>query len=149
MTASLLALTLLPGVVSIASAAATPAQRCAVAKNMAASKKIAGALRCHRRAYVAAAPVDPACLAAMEARYDRAIARAEFAGGCQRTDDRAAIDGAVESCVSEIVARTPPTSPARIAARSWAQASAANGSPRRIASTAVAPSARPARSVTG
>ena len=87
-----------------------PAATCAAAKQEAAAKKIAAKLKCWRKAIGnGAASADPACLAAAEAKFDAAIAKAEAKGGCAVTGDGSAIEDAADSCVDSIVTLTPVT----------------------------------------
>src|SRR5262249_8180446 len=53
------------------------AQKCGVAKSKAAAKKLAKKIKCQQKAFIAGAAVDPACLSAVEAKFDAAIAKAE------------------------------------------------------------------------
>ena len=91
-------------------AGGTPAQKCAAAKSKAASKKIASKLRCYQKASLAGQPVDSACLTAAETKFSTTIPKIEGKGGCLVTGDANAIEGAVDTCVDNIVTLTPATS---------------------------------------
>ncbi len=89
-------------------ASATPAQKCAVAKNKAAAKKIGAKLKCWQKAFATGATsADTACLMAAEMKFNTAIGKAEAKGGCAVTGDGNAIEGAADKCVSNIVTLTP------------------------------------------
>ena len=90
-------------------AAGSPFTKCAIAKNKAASKKIAAKLKCWQKAYAGAPTADPSCLSAAEEKFTLAIASAEKKGGCVVTGDASAIEGAVDSCVTSVVTLTPAT----------------------------------------
>ena len=90
-------------------AGGTPEQKCAAAKNKAASKKIASKLRCYQKAFVAGKAVDPACLMAAENKFNTTIPKIENKGGCVVNGDANAIEGTVDTCVNNIVALTPVT----------------------------------------
>ena len=90
-------------------AAETPAQKCAVAKNKAAAKKVAAKLKCWEQALAkGAASPDMACLMAAETKFTTAIMKAEAKGGCVVTGDASRIEGVADTCVSDIVNKTPP-----------------------------------------
>ena len=106
-----LAVALLVLVVSarLVHAGATPAEKCAVAKNKEAVKKVAAKANCWQKAFRSgAATADPSCLSAAVSKFDTAIAKAEAKGGCVVTGDASAIESAADTCVSSIVALTPP-----------------------------------------
>jgi hypothetical protein len=87
----------------------TPAQKCAVAKNKAAAKKIVSKLKCNQTAISKGVAVDPACLTDTEVKFNTAIMKIEAAGGCAVIGDANAIEAAVDACVSNMVALTPVT----------------------------------------
>src|SRR5262249_7441648 len=87
--------------------AATPGQRCAVAKLKAAATKTASKLRCYRRALNAGAAVDQECLAAAETRFLARLGRIEGAGGCATLNDAAAVEAAVDACADTLVSILP------------------------------------------
>ncbi len=88
--------------------AATPVQKCAVAKSKAASKKLTAKMKCWQKAFATGAvSADAACLTAAETKFSDAISKAEAKGGCASIGDEAAIEGAVDTCVSNLVALTP------------------------------------------
>ena len=76
-----------------------PAQKCAVAKSKAAAKKFAKKIKCYQKAFIASGAVDPACLTAIETKFDAAIAKAEQPGGCFIVGDGANIETVVDGCV--------------------------------------------------
>lgn len=105
---SLVALLVLVSSAGIIYAGATPAQKCAVAKNKAAAKKVAAKLKCWQKAYsTGAASADADCLATAEAKFVKAIEKAEAKGGCVTPGDGDVIEGLVDQCVGGIVGRTP------------------------------------------
>jgi hypothetical protein len=92
----------------LAHAAATPGQKCAVAKNKAASKKVVAKLKCWQKAIAAGLDnADAACLTAAETKFTDSISKAEAKGGCAISGDAAAIESAVDTCVGDLVALTP------------------------------------------
>jgi hypothetical protein len=97
------ALSLLAGV-RAAEGEATRADRCAVAKLKAASKKAAAKLRCHEKALVQGGRVAPACLLAADDRFLVAFAKAELKGGCATTRDQAEVEDQVERFVTGLLA---------------------------------------------
>jgi hypothetical protein len=93
-------------------AGATPAQKCAVAKQKAAAKKVSAKLKCWQKAIAAGtASADPACLTTAETKFTTAVAKAETKGGCVETGEAGVIENTVDTCVNNIVARTPSTNP--------------------------------------
>lgn len=96
---------LLPAISAGAHPGQTPQQKCAIAKNKAAAKKIAAKLKCQQKALEVGA-VDPACLTAAETKFNGAIAKAEATGECAVTGDGPTIESAVDACVSAIVTLT-------------------------------------------
>src|SRR5262249_34329460 len=100
--ACLLIASIIGGVPAGAGAGLSPAQRCSIAKDKAAAKKIASKLKCREKAVTLGAPVDPACVAIAESKFDAAIAKAEAFGGCATNGDGATIESAVDSCVDSI-----------------------------------------------
>ena len=91
-------------------AAGTPAQKCNVAKNKAAAKKIGAKLKCWQKALATgAASADPACLMAAETKFTTAIGKIDAKGGCVHTGDASTIEGFADQCVSNIVALTSAT----------------------------------------
>jgi hypothetical protein len=87
----------------------TPAQRCAAAKNKAAAAKIDRKLKCHSKAILAGSAVDASCLSAAEVKFATAIRKAETKGGCTVTGDLETLEAACDTCVGDVVARTPVT----------------------------------------
>lgn len=85
--------------------------KCSTAKQKAAAKKIGATLKCHQKAAADAVPVDPECLAKVDAKFSEAIAKAEARGGCIVTGDEAALDQACDECVDGIRGLTPTAPP--------------------------------------
>jgi hypothetical protein len=96
---------LLPAISAGAHPSQTPGQKCSIAKNKAAAKKIAAKLNCQQKALEVGA-VDPTCLTAAETKFNDAIDKAEAAGGCAVTGDGPTIESAVDVCVNTIVTLT-------------------------------------------
>jgi hypothetical protein len=101
---ALAAVTALP-----AHASPTPEQKCAVAKNKAASKKLAGTLKCHQKAILQGTVAAPQCLAEAEAKFASAIQKADARGGCVTTGDAVIIEAGVDVCAMQFLALTPAT----------------------------------------
>ncbi len=99
--------------VGIIHARATPAQKCAAAKQMAAVKKVASKLKCHQKANARGVPVDQACLTTAERKFSEAITKAESRarGGCAVTGNEAAIEQVCDTCVDDIRNLTPVIPP--------------------------------------
>jgi hypothetical protein len=91
----------------LAHAAGTPGQKCAQAKNKAASKKLASKLKCWQKAIGSGATVDPACLTAAETKYGSAIAKIETKGGCDFPGDGATLEAVVNNAVAALTPFTP------------------------------------------
>src|SRR5436189_1453975 len=96
-------LALLAGTVLVVSAGvihagATPAGKCAIAKNKAAVKKVAAKGKCWQKAFALGAPTpDSTCLSDAETKFSAAIAKAEAKGGCTTVPgDASAIESAVD-----------------------------------------------------
>jgi hypothetical protein len=93
-------------------ARATPAQKCAAAKQKAAAKRFSAKLKCWQKATTAtagAASADPTCLTTAETKFDAAIAKAETNRGCVANGQTGVIEDAVDTCVNHIVTLTPAT----------------------------------------
>ena len=89
-------------------AGSTPAEKCAIAKSKAATKKIAAKMKCWQKAMATGAPsADMACLMAAETKFDTAIQKAEAKGGCVSTGEEMRIESVADKCVSSIVSVTP------------------------------------------
>lgn len=78
-------------------------QACAVAKSKAAVKKLAAKVKCFQRVFPDGVVPDPACLAAAEAKFNAAIAKAEEAGACTLSAGGPAIEDGVDACSSVLV----------------------------------------------
>lgn len=71
-------------------------------------KKHRAKIRCHARAIRAGQAADPACLAAVEAKFVAAFARAEERGGCTTTGDASTVEAALDTCVDALVGLLSP-----------------------------------------
>jgi hypothetical protein len=90
-------------------ASVTPERKCYIAKQKAAAKKATAKLKCWQKATaVLGASADPNCLAKAETKFNTAIEKAEATGGCAITGQASAIEVAVDTCVSNILAVTSP-----------------------------------------
>jgi hypothetical protein len=89
---------------STAHATLAPALRCQVTKLRAAARTVQNALGCQWRALLAAAPVDPACLAAAHARFARAFARADARGECPTPGDTGIVRAVLDAFVGDATA---------------------------------------------
>lgn len=96
--AAMLLVTSIPGSVH----AASPALNCAFAKQKAAVKKTAALLSCDRKALAAQTPIDPACVAAADARFASSFQKIEARGGCAPAGDVAVIEFFVDRCAEEL-----------------------------------------------
>ena len=88
-------------VTTVAQAGPTPAQKCAAAKQKAASKKETGKFGCYAKAKQKSLPVDGECLMKVEAKFDKAFATAHLKGPCVGVAGD--IESAVDACVTKIV----------------------------------------------
>jgi hypothetical protein len=88
---------------ALASAKATPAERCTAAKLKAAGAKTAARIKCQVKAIGHGHPVDPGCLARAEAPFAARFAQAERKPGCITTGDAAAVEAAVDGWVGVLV----------------------------------------------
>jgi hypothetical protein len=103
----LLALALAP---CLAGATATPGQKCAVAKSKAASKKVAGKLKCWQKALlVGASTPDATCITAVETKYGLTVSKIDTKGGCDFPGDGATLEALVDGAVASLAAFTPAT----------------------------------------
>jgi hypothetical protein len=89
---------------------------CSSAKYKEAGKKAYGKLGCHRKAAQKGVPVDPACLAKAETKYNAGFAKAEAKGDCVTTGDAAAIEAKVDAFIDDVLAELslpcgPPPAP--------------------------------------
>jgi hypothetical protein len=100
---------LLLTVASSATAGLTSAQKCAIAEQKAAVKKLGAKLKCHQQALLAGTAVDSACLDKAETKFNDAIAKAEAPGGCAVSGGGPDLESAVDACVVSILSRTPAT----------------------------------------
>jgi len=93
-----------------AHATETPGQRCSSAKSKAAAKQVAAKLKCYENATQRGVAVDSTCLTSAEMRFRAAFAKADAGGGCVVSEDLGVVDVVAQTCVNEIVARTPAAS---------------------------------------
>ncbi len=80
----------------------TKALRCAFAKQRATVKRIDALLACERKALLAHTPVDQACTAAAEARFEEDFRKAEMRGGCVPEGDVAVLARIGDQCEQRI-----------------------------------------------
>jgi cysteine-rich repeat protein len=88
-------------VTGMAAAGPTPAQKCAVAKQKAASKKETGKLGCYAKAKQKSLPVDGECLMKIEANFSKAFEKADPKGPCVGNEQD--VESAVDNCITKIV----------------------------------------------
>lgn len=87
----------------------TPGETCALAKNRAVEQRLTTQLKCYRKARLDQSAVDGQCLAAAEAKFVTAIAKAESKGGCIHPNDGEELKYATDSFVDYLVGYlTPP-----------------------------------------
>jgi hypothetical protein len=89
--------------------AAEPAGTCAASKFKAAAKRASDKAKCHATALKKGEPVNPECLTKAETRFAAAFTKAESKGGCETTNDAAAIAALVDSTITALVAALPGT----------------------------------------
>jgi len=92
-------------------ASATPAEKCAAAKNKAAAKKASSTLKCYQKAITTATPVSSTCLTAAEMKFNTAITKAETASGCAITGDGSTLEALVNKQTSDMATFTPAALP--------------------------------------
>lgn len=95
-------------VASLASAARTPGQRCALAKLKAAARRTDAELRCAEKALAAGGTIDAGCMAGSGKAFDAAFRKAEAKGGCAPTADAAIVAALVDGYVNDLTAALPP-----------------------------------------
>ncbi len=101
-----------PGQALQARATTTPAQKCAIAKAKAASKKATAKLTCQiKNLSLPSAQLLNLCFSTAEDKFDTAFTNAEKPGACAATGDAAAIESLVDVFVSGIVAGPPTPTP--------------------------------------
>jgi len=110
-TRALLAIVVAVALLPVAShGSATPAQKCAVAKNKATAKKILAKLKCWQKAIGKGLPAaDSLCLSSAEAKFHTAVTKAESSNACVVMGDESTLEDAVDACVESIVSLTPAT----------------------------------------
>jgi hypothetical protein len=91
----------------VVSAALTGPVRCRIAKLKAATRKIAGKMKCERKAIQHGTSVDPACLAKVEAKFGAAVAKADRPAPCP--GGVGPIEDVVDGCVADLLGATGPT----------------------------------------
>jgi hypothetical protein len=89
----------------------TPAQKCSVAKQNAASKKATAKINCYAKTKFAAPPADT-CLQKAESAFTKAFAAAEKPGTCFDKGDAAAVESSVDTMVAALVKGLDPHSQA-------------------------------------
>jgi hypothetical protein len=89
--------------VSASNGAGDPASRCLATKLRVAAVKSSAKLKCHARAALRSAPVDPACLTKAEEKFSAAWARIVAAGGCFSFNDEDEVELAVDAGVTGVV----------------------------------------------
>jgi hypothetical protein len=105
MVVLLMVLAVVPG---LAYASETPAQKCAQAKNKAASKKVASKLKCWQQAIAAGlSAADATCLTTAETKYGLTITKIEAKGGCNFPGDGPTLEALVNKAVASIAPFTP------------------------------------------
>jgi len=97
--------------VGLAYSAATPGQKCAVAKMKATAKEAAAELRCNEKAILNNAAVDSLCVMKAESAFIAAFTKAEAMGGCATTGDNSAVQINVDTFVTDAVAALAPLGP--------------------------------------
>jgi hypothetical protein len=80
---------------------ATSVASCVAAKMKASGQRVLDEAKCHRKALLVAAAVEPGCLARADTRFAGALARAELGGPCPGSAWE--LDAIVGSCVDSIV----------------------------------------------
>ena len=88
--------------VSVAGAKITPVQKCEVTKLQAAGKKATGELACYAKAVKKGIPIDPACIAKVEAKFADAFAKAELKAksDCPTLGDASTAEDLVDTLVT-------------------------------------------------
>ena len=81
---------------------ATGAEKCAAAKIKAGGKKVYGKAKCHQKAILNSATVDPACLLKVETKFAIAVAKANLLGSCQGT--AVELETTVDDCIAALAA---------------------------------------------
>ncbi len=94
------------GVVAASAAPGGP-ERCRITKLKAATRKVAGRMKCQRKAIQHGTAVDPACVAKVEAKFAAAVAKADRPVPCP--GGAGSIEGVVDGCVADLLAATGPT----------------------------------------
>lgn len=91
-------------------AGATPSEKCAVAKNKAAVKKLGAKLKCWQKAIGAGLTTpDSTCISTAETKFTTAMNKAETKGGCDFTGDAPTIEAVVNAAVAGLAALTSAT----------------------------------------
>src|SRR5262245_330693 len=82
--------------------AAAGVKECAIAKLKASTVKTQQKLKCYLAAVKHSAPVDPACLAKAEQKFDTAFAKAQAKGPCN-SQSATNVEAQINVCVNRIV----------------------------------------------
>lgn len=82
-------------------------QKCVAAKIKAAGKRTYAETKCHQKAIVKGAAVDPDCLSKAEVKFQADTAKANAAGAC--SGDAATLDVRVDACVASLVDSVQPS----------------------------------------
>jgi hypothetical protein len=83
-------------------ASETGAQKCAVAKMKAASKKLGSKVKCIQKAVAKGVAVDASCLSTADTKFTAAISKAEAKPGCVMKGDGPTFEALVDKDVSAI-----------------------------------------------
>ena len=94
------------GVVALGAGLPGPA-RCRLAKLKAATRKVAGKMKCERKAIQRGTSVDRACLAKVEAKFAAAVAKADRPAPC--SGGAGPIEDVVDGCIADLLGVTGPT----------------------------------------
>jgi len=84
------------------------AAKCTPAQTKAAGKRLLAEAGCHAKALAGGGPVDAACLQKAETKFRVAFAKAEGKGGCALPGSVEAVDQAIETCTTAVMARIRP-----------------------------------------
>jgi len=103
--ALVIALTTIPATSSIAGI--DPVTKCQVVKLAAAGKKAAAALKCESKALKKGLSVDPACVAAADAKFVSSFAKAEKTTACTEPGDATTVGGIIDGFHASTVADLP------------------------------------------
>jgi hypothetical protein len=88
-------------------AAGAAHRRVVIASSLPSSRETYAKAKCHQKALLTGAAVDPACLDKAETKFTTAIGKADGQGLC--TDTASALEGLVDGCIESLVAAPPTT----------------------------------------